>query len=172
MELPKKITDDIWEYCRLNSITDITAFTIKMVQQGFTVEKYGATPSERVVEKIVEKIVEVEVIKEVEKIVEVEKEVIKEIRITDNEETNKLLLELEKVKSEVNEQLKHNLDINNLKNKLETENGDLNKLITKLEGELATEKNKPKVETKKDIYGEGKIGYFGSNTDDIWNKDK
>ena len=63
----KNLKDEIWEYCRINNISNIDEFTIKLVRQGFTVEKFGATPSTKIVEKIVEVIkeVKVEVIKEV-----------------------------------------------------------------------------------------------------------
>ena len=57
MELPKELTDEIWDYCRLNKITNIDEFTTKLVKQGFTIEKYGATPQTQVVEKIVEKVI-------------------------------------------------------------------------------------------------------------------
>lgn len=108
MEIPKKLKDEIWEYCRSNDISSVDEFTQRMVKQGFNIEKYGTAPFNskskpeiiekeviKEVEKIVEKRVEVpvEVIREVEvekiiektievpveKIVEVEKEVIKEI---------------------------------------------------------------------------------------------
>ena len=91
MEIPKKLKDEVWEYCRLNDITDIDSFMLKSLQQGFNIEKYGPTPftiggkelevvekevvkvitATTEVEKIIEVPVEIEVIKEVEKIVEV-----------------------------------------------------------------------------------------------------
>jgi hypothetical protein len=85
MEIPKDLKDEIWEYCRMNDITDLNAFIIRMLRQGYSTEKYGPTPfkiggnseKEVIVEKRVE--VPVEVIKEVEKIVEVPIEVIREI---------------------------------------------------------------------------------------------
>jgi hypothetical protein len=85
MEIPKDLKDEVWEYCRLNDITDLNAFIIRMLRQGYSTEKYGPTPfkiggnseKEVIVEKRVE--VPVEVIKEVEKIVEVPIEVIKEV---------------------------------------------------------------------------------------------
>lgn len=64
MELPTKLQDEIWDYCRVNKITNIDEFTIKLITQGFTIEKYGATP--QVVERVVEKIVEVEKVVEVQ----------------------------------------------------------------------------------------------------------
>ena len=96
MEIPKKIKDEIWEYCRLNDITDLNAFMVKSLQQGFNIQKYGATPFkanneveiiEKEVIKEIIKEVPVEVIVEVEKIVEVpfevivEKEIIKEVPV-------------------------------------------------------------------------------------------
>ena len=71
MDLPKNLKDEIWDYCRVNNIPNIDEFTLKLVKQGFTVEKFGATPTTKVVEKEVEKIVEVPVEKIVEKIVRV-----------------------------------------------------------------------------------------------------
>jgi hypothetical protein len=69
MEIPTNLKDEIWNYCRVNNITNIDEFTLKLLKQGFTVEKYGATPvsNQKIIEKIVEKIVEVPV----EKIVEI-----------------------------------------------------------------------------------------------------
>ena len=76
MDIPKKLKDDIWDYCRLNDIVNIEEFIVKMVRQGYTIEKFGSTPLSNIeVEKIVE--VPVEVIKEVI----VEKEIVKEIPI-------------------------------------------------------------------------------------------
>lgn len=69
MKIPSKLQDEIWDYCRANKITNIDDFTVKLIKQGFTVEKFGATPN--IIEKIVEKIIEVEKIVEVEKIIEV-----------------------------------------------------------------------------------------------------
>jgi hypothetical protein len=71
MEIPKELNNEIWEYCRVNDITNIDEFKIKLLKQGFTTEKFGATPVVKTVEKIVEKVVEVPVEKIVEKIVEV-----------------------------------------------------------------------------------------------------
>jgi DNA repair exonuclease SbcCD ATPase subunit len=98
MELPKDLKDKIWNYCRLNDITDLNGFMIKTLKKGFDIEVYGLLGEtlndgekdlktggerEKWVEKevIVEKRVEipVEVIKEIEKIVEVPVEVIKEV---------------------------------------------------------------------------------------------
>lgn len=126
MEIPKDLNNEIWDYCRVNSITSIDDFIVKLVRQGFTVEKYGATPKERTVEKIVEKVVEVPVEKIVEKIVEVP------VTIADEGMSNSLKENILLV-----EQLK--IDLNKANN-----------VIDSLRKELEIEKNK----NKKDIYGE------------------
>jgi valyl-tRNA synthetase len=99
MEIPKILNNEIWDYCRINNITNIDDFTIKLVRQGFTVEKFGATPT--TIEKVVEKIVEV--------VVE------KEVLVTNDSESNILndkIMELEKklesVKKELEEEKKKN----------------------------------------------------------------
>ena len=96
MDIPKKLQDEIWQYCMANNITNVDEFMHKMITNGFNVEKYGNAPFshniepeviekevikevEKIVEKEVIKEVPVEVIKEVEKIVEVPVEVIKEV---------------------------------------------------------------------------------------------
>ena len=113
MEIPKKLKDEIWEYCRLNDITDIDAFILKSTQQGFNIEKYGTTPFKiggepEVIEKEVVKVItattEVEIIKEVPVEIEVIKEVEKivEVTVTDNELIDKLDLE----KNQLNKKIK------------------------------------------------------------------
>jgi len=197
MELPKNIKDEIWDYCRLNNISSVDDFIIKMVKQGFTSEKFGATPWDKPAEiKEVEKIVEVEkeIIKEVpvEVIKEVEKIVEKEVFVTDDE-ANK---ELQKELAEVRETLKLSIstfdedrksfelidkerveEISKLEKELNEKilalNGnisDLNDKIKQLEEELEIEKAKPKEEDN-DIYGETK-GFLGSNISDLWKKKK
>lgn len=145
MELPQQLKNDIWDYCRLNNITNIDGFTVKLVRQGFTVEKFGATPAvaEKVVETIVEKIVEVpvEVEKVVEKIVEVQVE--KEVYITDDSQTKKLTDEIERL-----QKLKeiHDMDQSNTTKEVL----ELMDKVKNLEKELELEKKK----NKTDIYGE------------------
>lgn len=126
MEIPKDLNNEIWDYCRVNNITAIDDFIIKLVKQGFTVEKYGATPvqKEKIVEKIVEKTVEVPVEKIVEKFIEVP------VQMVDDEMSSSLkenILLVEQLKSDI---------------------VSLNTEIDKLKKELQEEKN------KKDIYGE------------------
>jgi hypothetical protein len=96
MEIPKELNNEIWEYCRANNITNIDEFTLKLIKQGFTTEKFGSTPITKTVEveKIVEKIVEVQV----DKIVEVP------VNMVDTELTEKykqLLTEYETLKKEL-----------------------------------------------------------------------
>ena len=130
MEIPKDLKNDIWDYCRANDISNIDEFTIKLIKQGFTTEKFGSTPLPTVKEKIVEKIVEVEKIIEVDKIVEVIKEV--PINIVDTKLDSKMKEYIEQIES-----FKKQL--------FETTN--LNSIIKE---ELEIEKNK----NKKDMYGE------------------
>lgn len=190
MEIPKKLKDEIWEYCRLNDISNIEDFIIKMVRQGYTVEKFGSTPLGTGVVKEVEKVVEV--IKEVpvEKIIEVIKEipvekiVEKEVYISDDKEVEKLTKELESVKKnesvhlnglrkKVNEINEKDGEINTLNRKI----SDLNSKILQLEGDL--EKKEVEIDelngkiikieeenkkNNKDIYDdEQRGGWFGSN---------
>jgi len=73
----EKYKGEIWEYCRLNDISDIDAFVFQCFKQGYDIKKYGFLGN------TVVEVKEVEVIKEVEKPIEVivEKEVIKEIPV-------------------------------------------------------------------------------------------
>ena len=85
-----KDNKDVYEYCRINGITDINKFIQECFKQGYDIKKYGllgktgGEDEKRVeIEVIREKRVEVpvEVIKEIEKIVEVPIEIIKEIPV-------------------------------------------------------------------------------------------
>jgi hypothetical protein len=98
MEIPKNLKDDIWNYCRINDISNIDEFTIKLIRQGFTAEKFGSSPIAQPKDKIIEKIVEVPV----EKIVEVIKEVVieKEVYITDDSQTKELSEKVIKLEEE------------------------------------------------------------------------
>lgn len=155
MEIPKQLKDEIWEYCRLNDITDLNAFMLKCLQSGYNIEKYGPTPfnmktkEPQVIEKEVikeveiikevpvEKLVEVEVIKEVEKIIE------KEVFVTDDEVVNKLQQELDDYKATnknnneeitiLNEQI---FDVGEKNKDLNQKITDLNKNILQLNSEL------------------------------------
>ena len=44
INIPKKIEDDIIDYCKLNEITDITSFIEKILRNGLNIEKYGNKP--------------------------------------------------------------------------------------------------------------------------------
>ena len=189
MEIPKKLKDEIWEYCRMNDIPNIDEFIIKLLQQGYTVEKFGATPlgtgEVKEVEKVVEvvKEVPVEKIVEVVKEVPVEKVVEKEIYITDDEQVNELKQKLIDTQDESSTYLTNlsekDKEIDNLKketrkiqdgfvgmtNKCDNlikEKSKLEKEIERLNTELEEEKKKNN--KGNDIYGdEKKGGWFGSN---------
>lgn len=84
------LDDEFIQYCELNNIKNPDQLAKKIFNQGFSIEKYGETPSGlRPTEKIIEKEIIKEVVKEikievpVEKIVEkiVEVEVIKEVPV-------------------------------------------------------------------------------------------
>lgn len=143
MEVSKELNSEIWDYCRLNNITNIDEFMVKCLKQGFTAEKYGATPTvrEKIVEKEIEKIVEVPVEKIVEKVVEIQVE--KEVFITDDKQMKKLTKEIDRLNGVIQNNKetidKQTLDFANL----EIENN-------KLKNDLEIEKKKKKT----DLYGE------------------
>jgi hypothetical protein len=181
MEIPKKLKDEIWEYCRLNDISNIDEFIIKMIRQGYTVEKFGSSPMGSIEIKEVEKIVEIPVEKIVEKIVEIpiEKIVEKEIFLTDDEQLKNLTDKISQLNKEIEEERQifstktsemennfqkeknndikeYNLKISDLNNKISQLENEINKITE----ELVKEKKK----TKNDIYDEDrKSGWFGSN---------
>lgn len=84
MIISKKIKKDIEDYCALNNIENVDDFTLKVLKNGFEIEKYGllndSTP------KIItnEIIKEIPVIEYVEKPIEVIKEVIVNVPSEDN----------------------------------------------------------------------------------------
>jgi hypothetical protein len=148
MEIPKELKNDIWDYCRNNNITNIDEFSLKLLKQGFTIEKFGATPIQKTieVEKIVEKIIE----KPVEKIVEVpvEKIVEKEVVVTDNSQIKELADKINELQDKLLEQqTEAKSRIRDLQINLDAKSKEL-EVSQKL---LAEEKNKH----KKDLYGEG-----------------
>jgi hypothetical protein len=99
MDLPKNLKDEIWEYCRINDISNIDEFTLKLVKQGFSIEKYGI-PTNKVVEKEVERVVEIPVEKIIEKIIEVP--------VADSKAYDELNLEYGKLKQQNEELIKEN----------------------------------------------------------------
>lgn len=114
------VYNDLVQYCKLNDL-DIQNIINKSFISGFNIERYGLLNNgsqevievEKVVIKEIEKpieiIKEVEVIREVEKPIEVIKEVeiVKEVPIekikyiTDDNKTNELILEIERLKNEL-----------------------------------------------------------------------
>lgn len=44
MDIPSELNDEIINYCKLNNIGDINNFKIKLLKQGFTIEKFGYHP--------------------------------------------------------------------------------------------------------------------------------
>jgi hypothetical protein len=74
------LDDEFLKYCEINKIDNVESLAKKIFQRGFTIEKYGETPTTA---KGVDRIVEKEVIKEIIKEVPVEKivEVIKEVPV-------------------------------------------------------------------------------------------
>ena len=70
------LDDEFIKYCEINQISDIEGTAKKIFQRGFTIEKYGETPTTA-------KGRDVEVIKEVIKEIPVEKivEVIKTVEV-------------------------------------------------------------------------------------------
>ena len=152
MEIPKKFKDEIWEYCRINDIPNIDEFILKMITQGFTIERYGATPTAR--EKIVEKVVEVEKI--VEKVIEVpvdkiiEKVIEKEVLVTDNTEIIGLTQKINELESVIiDNNQKHTTEIEQLHSEYKKQLTEKDEIINNLVNELDVEKRK-----KRDIYGE------------------
>jgi len=164
MKVPKKLKDEVWEYCRLNNITDIDAFIIKSTQQGFNIEKYGTTPFKiggkelEVIEKEVIKVItattEVEIIREVPIEIEVIKvvEKIVEVTVTDNELINKLKAEIKELGGEITK-LGEDLDgerntIKDMSNSDGNTTKTLKQQIKNLKIELEMEKNRNYVTPK------------------------
>ena len=158
MKIPKKLKDEVWEYCRLNDVTDIDSFMLKSLQQGFNIEKYGTTPFKiggkepEVIEKEVVKVVtattEGEIIKEIPVEIEVIKEVEKivEVTVADNELIDKLTKE-KNLLSEKTKQLEEDLkkEIEKVDGLSNSDAGAIKKLNQKIENlkiELELEKNR------------------------------
>lgn len=159
MEIPKKLKDEIWEYCRLNDIPNIDEFIIKMVRQGYTVEKFGSTPMERKEVIEVEKIIEVPV--EVVKEVIVEKEVTKIEYISDKTTENDLLQKFSTITEELEvERQISSTKITELENNFQDIISEKDLEINKLHQEIVELNKKNNI----DIYDdERRGGWFGSN---------
>jgi hypothetical protein len=93
MDIPKDLKNEIFDYCRENDITNIDNFLLRLLKQGFTIEKFGSTPVTKIKEKIVEKIVEVPVEKNVyltdDAEISILTEKINNLEVRLNEEINK-----------------------------------------------------------------------------------
>jgi hypothetical protein len=117
------LDSEFLSYCEINEIKDVEALARKIFQRGFTIEKYGETPTSgnSIKKEVVEKETIVEVIKEVpvEIIKEVKVEVIKEVFVEgdtkevvkivrDNAKEDELVKEIDFLKKE-NEKLTNEL---------------------------------------------------------------
>ena len=118
MELPKDLKDKIWDYCRLNEITDLNGFIIKTLKKGFDTEVYGLlgktlNDGEKDLKTgiVGEKQVEIEVIREIRveipveviKEVIVEKEIIKEVPVEVIKEIEKVVTKIEYISDKTSE---------------------------------------------------------------------
>ena len=118
MELPKDLKDKIWDYCRLNEITDLNGFIIKTLKKGFDTEVYGLlgnslNEGEKHLKTgiVGEKQVEIEVIREIRveipveviKEVIVEKEIIKEVPVEVIKEIEKVVTKIEYISDKTSE---------------------------------------------------------------------
>jgi hypothetical protein len=183
MKIPKKLKDEIWEYCRLNNITDIDAFILKSTQQGFNIEKYGVTPFKiggepEVIEKEVVKVItattEVEIIKEIPIEIEVIKEVEKivEVTVTDNELIDKLNKEKDNLSGEITKLEKSLLEerkkVDELSNSDAGVINSLNQKIKNLKTELEIEKNRNYETPKKEKPIENNDSKLGLNNIIKW----
>jgi len=172
MKVPKKIKEEIIEFCKLNKIKNIDKFTLDTLQIGFNVEKYGNAPWQQEIE--IEKEVIKEIIKEVpvEKIVE--KEIIKEIMverevfITDDKKVLELGEELNnlrgKIRDKEREIIGNATNMKSLNDDIENKKKEITNLGDKLEKINKDLKNIPKEQLPPDFYGDDtKGGFWGSN---------
>lgn len=121
------LDDEFTKYCELNGIIDIEKLAKETFNRGFSLLKYGETPTNNVKTKevIKEVPVEVEVIREV--IVEKIVEVIKEVPIEIKGDTKIITKEIEKVIINTDEIDKLKIENGNLKNEIEKINQSLDK---------------------------------------------
>jgi len=152
---------NIQAYCEVNNIDDIGKLVNKMLLRGFTIEKYGETPSvSQIIPEVIEKEVIKEIIKEVPfeviKEVEVIKTVEKIINVSDDTEINNLLDKIKVITEE------HSVVVDLLK-KGRTEqtqtimklNKDKDLLIEDFEKKLKIKDEEIiKVKSSKDLYNE------------------
>ncbi len=45
MEIPKDLYNDISNYCKANSISNVDGFILKLLTRAYTLEKYGHAPA-------------------------------------------------------------------------------------------------------------------------------
>lgn len=115
MEIPKTLKNDIWDYCRINDISNIDEFTIGLIIKGFTATKFGSTPmmGEKIVEKIVEvpieKIVEVQIATIDTELTEAQKNCFENLKLVEVE--LKKSVDLSDILKKQIEELKHRKDI-------------------------------------------------------------
>lgn len=102
------LDEEFIQYCQINKIDNIDKLAKETFNRGFTLLKYGETPTgvksnERIIEVIKEVLIEkiVEVVKEVPVKGEVTT-IIKEISSNNDQEVNKLKEENSKLKEELN----------------------------------------------------------------------
>jgi hypothetical protein len=155
INIPQELKDEIWDFCRMNDITNVDTFTINLIKQGLTIEKYGSSP---IPPKIIEKeiIKEIEVIKEVEvpieKIVQVpvekiiEKIIEKTVEVPVEKIVEKIITDDSQVQEMASKIRNLELELENTKNNNLKEIGDkekdLNNKITLLEKDLEIERLK------------------------------
>ena len=166
-----KLVEEIKEYCELNGIDDVEKFVNKIVNKGFTLEKFGElkpkakteeekaeeigddyNPTEEKVEEQVEEVVQQEVVEE-------EPKPVKKVRVSPH------------AKKLINE---HDLDVEMIEGT--GKNGGITKKdvekyleengIEKEVGNVIIKETIREVKTK-DIYDEDDIGFYGSNTMNI-----
>ena len=134
--LPKILTNEIIEFCKLNDIENSDDLILSCFKGGFAIEKYGLTPSP-MKPTVINKEIEKEVVKEVIKEVLVEKEIIKKIKI---EVPVEKIVEVEKIVTQTYVDDKLVKELNNLKKLLKTESPDGRKYTNKDYYKLKEEK--------------------------------
>jgi len=124
------------QYCKINNIEDINGLAQKTFNRGFSILKYGETPTNNTTTKIVEVIkeVQVEVIKEIEVIKEVQVEVIREVIVEKQGKTKMITKEvIKEIPIEKVVEVFNNDEIEKLKIENQQLKDELNKITTSLE---------------------------------------
>lgn len=142
------LSKEFLQYCDLNDIVKIEKLAEDVFERGFTILKFGETPSfahgkeiVKEVEKEVIKEIPVEVIKEVEKVVEVEVERIveKEVYITDDEQVKSLTTKINDLEKQIKLKPKEvyvtdKIEVEKLKSENKKLQEDLDKITNTLSG--------------------------------------